>query len=557
MNSSMNASNQNDEMETPPVVVVVLDHNACRVGTAVPYDAALTLWATMSEDPANWNEVAEYWGRYRSPTVCEFVDGLPIQTSDPQEAFAAIDGHENWLAIDLIQKRIIVGDSVQKLGARATLALETDLEGQKCCPLPFVLPPWWELHESASASLVLDQRESEISIPRTNRSFLFGTPLIETFAEQILKAVSAGRYPPKNLEEQEAWNARHALTVEVHASWLMTPREEVSGRCPRSLMHGAHDWSDAVIWGQRQRFENGMPMIATPDDVLGYDDAPMGTEEMIMYFDLCRHLLDAGWDWCDLQHELSGETQTEMKQKDQLSAFLSDARDSWMDQPFEGGSPTRFIMECSRRRVPRGSEVPIVGMDDTECEQHMPDCDCPICDMMASGLFGVGFTSLAGDSLESDNEFAFSMHETIEDWQREQDEFREFNEKMEREFAERKAMAATGENQDDVFASAWSSPMSEEALPGDASGFLKLSFRLAEIISDLENADTAKEIIQQLNRSFREYRECKDGEHATAKHTLRERLDEVAARHPELVPKVADFHAQIDEQARARASNTD
>ncbi|MFG0290637.1 MAG: hypothetical protein ACF8CQ_20855 [Rhodopirellula sp. JB044] len=553
----MNAFDPHEETESPPVMVMVLDHNACYLGTAVHYDSALTIWAVMSEDPANWNEVAQYWARYRCPTVCEFVDGLPIQTCDRKEAFAAIQGHDNWLAIDLVQKRILAGDNVQKLGRKATLALETDLDGQECCPLPFSIPPWWELHESATPDQVGMTRESEIAVPRTDRDFLFGAPMIVALAEQILKAVSEGRLPTENKEDRETRNAWHALTVEVHVNWLMTPREELSGRCPRSLMHGAHDWSDAVIWGQRQRFESGMPMIAAPDDVIGYDDAPMGREEMIMYFDLCRELIAAAWDWCAAELDLSGGEPAKAEQREQLVDFLASVRETWLKEPFEEASPPRFIIECSRRRVPRGSEVPIVGMEDKEGEQHLPDCDCPICDMMGSGLFGVGFTSLAGDSLELDGEFAFSTHEFIEDWQREQDEFREFNEKMNREWAEKEARIAAGESEKDVFASAWSSPMCEERLPGDATGFLKLSFYLTEIIGDLEQANAAKETIQQLNRSFREYRESDGDEQATAKAAMSEMLEDVSATHPELLPKVADFQSQIDEQERARASNAD
>lgn len=120
-----------------------------------------------------------------------------------------------------------------------------------------------------------------------------------------------------------------------------------------------------------------------------------------------------------------------------LIAFLSDVRDSWLEQSLEGGSQPSFIIECSRRRVPRGSQVPIVAMDGEEGEQHAPDCDCPICDMMASGMFGAGFTSLDGHHLELDDEFAFPTHECIEDWQREQDEYRAFSEEMDRKQAQR------------------------------------------------------------------------------------------------------------------------
>jgi len=555
----VNESESNPANEPPPIVVAVIDPNQCRLGTAVDYDAAMTLWATMSEDPANWDEVAGYWPRYCCPAVCEFVDGLPIGPCDREQVFTALDGHGNWLAIDLIQKRIFTGSDVQPLGREATLALVTDEKGKQHCPLPFRLPPWWELHEAATANVVLMRRQSEILIPRTDRPFLFGSRMIEDLAGRILQVVADNRLPDEVLDEREAADALHALTVEVHRDWLMTPREELGARCPRDLLHGAHDWSDAIIWGQRRRFEDGAPMTAAPDDVVGYADAPMGREEMIIYFDLCREVIGSGWFWCGKEIEASGkwELDTINDRHTNLMAFLSDVRDSWLEQPFEGGSPPSFIIECSRRRVPRGSQVPIAGMEGEESEQHVTDCDCPICDMMASGMFGVGFTSLDGHHLDLDDEFAFSTHEFIEGWQREQDDYRAFNEKFNREQAERDARIAAGENEKDVYASAWSNPMVDGKLPGDTQGHLKLSFRLAEIISDLEQADAPNETIKNLNGAFREYREHAMADRVAARANLGAILDDIAQQYPDLLPKIADFQSQVDELQRGPADVSD
>lgn len=554
----MDSSDWSDDSESPPMVVVILDCDHCRLGTAVDYDAALTLWASLSEDPANWSEVAGYWSRYRSPTVCEFVDGLPLQCCAREVALAAINGHDNWLTIDLVQKRIAVGPGVQELGRHATLALPAGEDASRPCPLPFRLPPWWELHEAATASTVSTKRESEIQIPSTNRKWLFGSPMLEDFARRIFQVVSDGRLPDTTLNEDDAASARYALTVEVHRDWLMTTRADLEGKRPRDLLHGAHDWSDRIVWGQRQRFEAGMPMIAAPDDVIGYEDAPMGSEEMVIYFDLCREVIASGWFWCEQEIEANNDTKFEVCGDEfaRLMTFLAGVRDAWLQQPFEGGSPPSFIIECSRRRVPRGSEVPIVGMDQCESEQHVPDCDCPICDMMASGMFGVGFTSLDGHHLDLDDEFAFSTHEFIDDWQREQDEYRQFNEKFNREQAERERRIAAGECEEDVYGSAWSSPMSDEPLPGDSKGYLKLSFRLAELIGHLESAAAPKDMIQNLNASFRKYRESDDADWASTKAAMQTMLDSVADQYPELTPKVADFQSLVDETERAPSGMT-
>ncbi len=59
----------------------------------------------------------------------------------------------------------------------------------------------------------------------------------------------------------------------------------------------------------------------------------------------------------------------------------------------------------------------------------------------------------------------FSTHEFIEDWEREQEEYRLFSAEMDRRQAERNARIAAGEREEDVYASAWSSPMSDAPIP--------------------------------------------------------------------------------------------
>ncbi|MEO8494644.1 MAG: hypothetical protein ABI614_06215 [Planctomycetota bacterium] len=521
------------------------------MGLEVEYDSAMTLWATTSEDPHDWDEIAAYWSRYRSPATCDFVDALPIAPCNRPAALNVISQSDDWLVLDFVGKRVFTGRGIQPLGREATLAMVTDEKGNQHCPLPFRLPPWWELHEQVDANCVDQARQSPICVPRTNRDLLFGAAMIEDLAARILDVAQRDRLP-RAAEDRETSNARYALTIEVHRDWLMTPREDLEGRKPRDLLHGAHAWSDAIISGQRMRFEDGAPMIAAPDDVVGYAEAPMGREEMIIYFDLCREVIEAGWFWCDRELNSAGSAPhpPNLELIGRLGELLADVRDSWLRQPFEGGAPPSFIIECSRRRVPRGASVPIFGMNDRESEQHLPDCDCPICDMMQSGMFGVGFTSLDGHHLDLDDEFAFSTHELHEDWEREQREFKQQSAEFNRKWAEREAKIAAGEIVEDEFASAWSNPMAEGTIPGDPLGHLKLSFRLAEIIGDLECASAPNEIIKDLNVSFREYRESDPDQREAAKQLLCRHLETTGERFPDLLSKVVDFQAQVDELER-------
>ncbi len=173
------------ETEPLPVAVVVIGPDGCRMGRAVEYDSAVTLWATTSEDPHNWDEIAAYWSRYRSPATCEFVDALPIASCTQSAAVNAIKQSDDWLVLDLVGKRVFTGRDIQPLGREATLAMVTDEKRNQHCPLPIRLPPWWELHEQVDANCVDQSRQSEICVPRTNRDLLYGAVMIEELAIEL------------------------------------------------------------------------------------------------------------------------------------------------------------------------------------------------------------------------------------------------------------------------------------------------------------------------------------------------------------------------------------
>jgi hypothetical protein len=412
--------------------------------------AGLTIWAVMSEDPATWAEVGDYWPRYRTPLVGEFLENLPLRQCELQQSVSAISGQTHWLAFDLVGKRVFSGKETMAVGRDGLLSISSKDHGSQRHLLPIHLPPWWELHESVNPSRLLVPRESPIVIPHTDRHMLFGSPMLEDLAGRMIHVAIDGRLPelPKRTsggwpfargrrarrakkrpdrrkQQAKASRVLHGLTVEIHRQWLMTERQELEGRRPRDLLHGAHQWIDEVIEGQRLRFERGASMIAAPQNVAGYDRAPMGREEMIIYFDLCRELIAAGWGWC--RRPVGGDGRPcGLNSPDVLESFLTKARDRWLRQPYEGGSPPQFIIECSRRRVPRAINEPIEGMDQSEIEQHLPDCDCPICEMLQSGLFGVEFSCLDGYHLELDGDFAFSMEESYEDWELSQSCWDEF-----------------------------------------------------------------------------------------------------------------------------------
>ena len=139
--------------------IVVLDGDVCRFGS-VESDTALTLFAVASEDPSCWNEMTEFWPRYRTPVVCEFLNSLPIESVDKDWALNAIGKTDDWVLIDLNQKRIVTGGWFREVERDAAYAMMEDEDGRQRYPMSVHLPPWWELHKQAEAiDLVLKQTE--------------------------------------------------------------------------------------------------------------------------------------------------------------------------------------------------------------------------------------------------------------------------------------------------------------------------------------------------------------------------------------------------------------
>ena len=258
---------------------------------------AMTLIAVASEDPANWQEVSLLWPRYSTSEVPEFVSALPIEMAKPEQAMRDVRDTDDWIVLDLLQKRYLSGRAGEPIGRDACFAMHVDEAGNQREPLSVHFAPWWELHEQVDPQLIDQPRATPIDVPYVDREFLFGEPLLLGLAQRVLKL--AGTERGRAAIGSHNRNDLYQLTVEVHRDWLMTPHEAINGRFPRQLLHGGVDWIGKLIWAQRLRFERGNgKLVAVPTEVASYQSGPMGGEEMVMYFDLCRELLDSAWHWC-------------------------------------------------------------------------------------------------------------------------------------------------------------------------------------------------------------------------------------------------------------------
>jgi len=534
------------------------------MSTAMNEDVATTLIGVASEDPSDWSEMIAYWPRYTTRVAPEFASSLPIEIVDRQQLMRAIGETELWIVLDLVQKRFLSGKAFQTITRDACFAMHTDEHGDQHDSLSIHFAPWWELYEHVDAREMDRLRQSQIAVPFVDREFLFGEPLFRNLAKHILSVADTER--GRSAITSQNHKELYPLTIEVHRDWLMTPQEPLGGRIPRQMLHGGVEWIGKLIWGHQLRFERGGgKMVAAPIHVRGYANGPMGGEEMAIYFDLCRELISSGWFWCGkelLQLQTDQDSASDVNPDqwvDPLVDFLRDVKTEWMNAPLEGGSPPAFILECSRRRIPRGAGVEIVGMSERETEHHMIDCNCPICQMMADGSFGISFTGIDGHHLELDDEFAFSMCETREAWDEKQREYARFSAEFDRKQKERERKVAAGElDEADEFASVWSGQVSDNPLPGDSRGHLKLAFLLAEVVSELQfDGDSSAEMIKCLNRDFSALRTCEIEQQADAAKTLIATLEIIADSRPSLVPRIADFQSRIEETLRTQISTLD
>ncbi len=186
----------------------------------------------------------------------------------------------------------------------------------------------------------------------------------------------------------------------------------------------------------------------------------------------------------------------------------------------------------------------------------MMDCDCPICQMMASESFGPSIRSFDGHSLDMDDDFAFSIHPTREAWEAQQREFEEMDAQIK---ADLKLKEERGEDAEDPFDSPWKSTfIAEESIPGDRFGHFSTAFQVAELVGWLKTAKAEQSEIDMLNAAFRDYRTAAlPSQRVISAESFKNVLEQLAAKYGELTGRAADLQSRIDERQRAHANCDD
>lgn len=323
--------------------------------------------------------------------------------------------------------------------------------------------------------------------------------------------------------------------TQVHAQWLTKARADLGGRSPREVLL---ERCDAIMhdiasrehqWSARGSCPPGLERTSA-----AYQYAGFGTHEIVVYYDLVRHLLSAWRRW---------DERRDYPESDDRIEQLEKLRDAWLEQAneeYEGRTPAAVI-DKERRRLPEGMS----GAD------AAIDCDCPICQMMAEDS-QTYFWGLDGASMDDD--FAFSFHLNREDWEAEQQKWAE----LDREIAAG-PLAAPDDRflQNGVWQRCFFSDHRGEEMglaefvPVATFGFAAMIGELNQDIREIEsNASEASTQVQTLNRLLGNLREALSGTPELIDPTLERLVDELAElaeSYPSLTDKCQDLSRRLEE----------
>lgn len=297
------------------------------------------------------------------------------------------------LVIDLAAKVIMADSTYSYYSKEGTVRIKTDTDED--FNLPYRLSDDWKCVGSMPEFNYAQEKGREKHLnnpPFDTREILFGKPLCSFIAAEYLVN--------KDATDED-------LFTNIHAKWLMTARDDLGGQTPREVLLEKQDFisfdlhSRSLQWSFTKRQPPPLPK-----DSNAFRFAGFGTNEIVIYYDLFRHLLG------------------ECFEKDIANAeILEQIAGDWLDNPqadFSGRTPVKII-ESERRRIN-------LTMSAHEC---VVDEDCETCQMLAVDFIDTPmFWGLDGSNMEFDR-FEFSFDKTRAEWEAEQRRSEEFN----REFA--------------------------------------------------------------------------------------------------------------------------
>lgn len=469
--------------------------------------------AALSADPMTRAELEAACARFAKPTP-----GRPF-FANLSSGFCDEPYDAGIVVIDLAARLVVVDSTYSSPGP----AGEVQYHDGKCDRdrwLPYHLAEDWLVTNDHCGWPALAERRRERTArpPLDARGVFYGRPLLEFIARETFAAFARWMTGGASPSEEN-----YDTFKEIHAAWLLTPREDLGGACPRDVALERRSHLSWDLQDQCQRWSllgNCPPGLDRSSFAFRYGG--FGTHELVQYYHLVRELLGSCW-----QRLAEREKPEAFAVADFLTGEvprLESVRDQWFETPdpeCHGRTP-RSIIDRERARLPEGMS----GHD------AMVDPDCPCCQMMAD-MPGPVFWNLDGSGMDDD--FAFDLtHRTREEWESEQRRWEEHSKRSNAEWAERERLGVTGGDKETI----WTSSFSVADTPDVPLGIrlFGIGSHLAELIADLRGdadgpsaAQPRQGLIEQLNRDFGNLRELlQTSEPAVAEALLQPVLDRFA-----------------------------
>lgn len=549
--------------------------------------------AALSADPITLEELEAATARFEKATPGSriFANLSRGSRDEPYDA--------GLVVIDLIARLVVVDSTYSSPGPKGSVRYH---DGDCCTDtvLRYHLAEDWQFMSDANEwrHVAERRRRERAAQPILDaRAVFYGRPMLEFIAREAFAAfarrdeiaaavrikwterarqrlaeedgvspdqVDASRLTddeitPKTWSGQERYADPFYDTLrQIHANWLLTPRDDLGGACPREIALGGNDHLDWDLQDQCEHWsllDECPPGLSQASHAFRYGG--FGTHELVKYYDLVRELLWSCWGQLNelAQSPKAGHRPDALTVGDFLTTEvprLESIRDAWLDEPdFEcHGRTPRSIIDRERARLPEGMSG----------HEAMIDPDCPCCQMLAD-MPGPSFWHLDGS--EMDDDFAFDMqHRTREEWEAERREWDERSRRFNAEWAERKCLDVTDSRfNEDGSKSVWS----HSFCVGDAADVplgirvFGLGCHLAEMVIDLragadrENTPPeAQRHIDQLNRDFGNLRELLQSSDSSLAEAL---LDPVRQHFAETLDTVASARSELTSKCESLKTN--
>jgi hypothetical protein len=356
-------------------------------------DAAL---AALSAEPETIEELQDAMARFIKP----------IDNSQPFSLFEEGTDDRPWDAgvvfFDLAARVAAAESSYSELLREGEVQYHNGMQLTDVW-LPYQIPDDWLLLDSiAEYEDACPRRRAERAAiqPLDARPILFAT-VIEFIVDQCIAARAAG--------------IKHPI-AEIHARWLMAPREDLGGLSPRDVMFRKLEFIDRDLqWRETQWSRLREPPHCLSHDSAAYCFAGFGTHAFVMYYELLRVLLSKCWKRVRKGRKVSAADEVMRLEK---------IKSEWLETPDPdfGARTPAFILECERRRLPLIATA----------EELVIDEDCPCCRWMAEEhKHTPTFWHLDGCNMDDD--FPFSFCRTRAEWEEERCSQEEFNRQWEEE----------------------------------------------------------------------------------------------------------------------------